>query len=45
MQLTPSLRGESLNNPGAGYMNGLYAREFWRFVPGMTDAPSGILER
>jgi arylsulfatase len=29
---TPSLRGESLNNLGGGYMNGFYAREFWRFV-------------
>lgn len=29
---TPSLRGESLNNMGGGYMNDFYAREFWRFV-------------
>jgi len=29
---TPSLRGESLNNLGGGYMNDFYAREFWRFV-------------
>src|SRR6516164_1601558 len=29
---TPSLRGESLNNLGGGYMNEFYAREFWRFV-------------
>lgn len=29
---TPSLRGESLNHLGGGYMNDLYAREFWRFV-------------
>ena len=29
---TPSLRGESLTNLGGGYMNGFYAREFWRFV-------------
>jgi arylsulfatase A-like enzyme len=29
---TPSLRGESLNNQGGGYMNEFYAREFWRFV-------------
>jgi arylsulfatase len=29
---TPSLRGESLNNLGGGYMNNFYAREFWRFV-------------
>ena len=29
---TPSLRGESLNSLGGGYMNDFYAREFWRFV-------------
>lgn len=29
---TPSIRGESLNNLGGGYMNSFYAREFWRFV-------------
>ena len=29
---TPSLRGETLNNLGGGYMNDFYAREFWRFV-------------
>jgi arylsulfatase len=29
---TPSLRGESLNRQGAGYMNDFYGREFWRFV-------------
>jgi arylsulfatase len=29
---TPSLRGESLNDMGGGYMNDFYAREFWRFV-------------
>jgi arylsulfatase len=29
---TPSIRGESLNNMGGGYMNDFYAREFWRFV-------------
>lgn len=29
---TPSLRGESLNNLGGGYMNNFYARQFWRFV-------------
>jgi hypothetical protein len=29
---TPSIRGESLNSLGGGYMNGFYAREFWRFV-------------
>ena len=29
---TPSLRGESLNDEGAGYMNEFFAREFWRFV-------------
>ena len=29
---TPSTRGESLNDLGAGYMNDFMAREFWRFV-------------
>ncbi|HYQ92766.1 MAG TPA: arylsulfatase, partial [Candidatus Competibacteraceae bacterium] len=29
---TPSLRGQSLNDLGGGYMNDFYAREFWRFV-------------
>ena len=29
---TPSIRGESLNDLGGGYMNEFYAREFWRFV-------------
>jgi arylsulfatase A-like enzyme len=29
---TPSLRGESTNEMGGGYMNDFYAREFWRFV-------------
>ena len=29
---TPSIRGESINNMGGGYMNEFYAREFWRFV-------------
>jgi arylsulfatase len=29
---TPSVRGETLNNLGGGYMNEFYAREFWRFV-------------
>lgn len=29
---TPSIRGESLNQMGGGYMNEFYAREFWRFV-------------
>jgi arylsulfatase A-like enzyme len=29
---TPSIRGETLNNMGGGYMNNFYAREFWRFV-------------
>ncbi len=29
---TPSIRGESLNALGGGYMNDFYAREFWRFV-------------
>ena len=29
---TPSIRGETLNTMGGGYMNDFYAREFWRFV-------------
>jgi hypothetical protein len=29
---TPSIRSESLNNMGGGYMNDFMAREFWRFV-------------
>ena len=29
---TTSIRGESLNDLGGGYMNDFYAREFWRFV-------------
>lgn len=29
---TPSIRKESLNELGGGYMNDFYAREFWRFV-------------
>jgi arylsulfatase len=29
---TPSIRGESLNDQGGGYLNGFMAREFWRFV-------------
>jgi arylsulfatase len=29
---TPSIRGETLNHMGGGYMNEFYAREFWRFV-------------
>jgi arylsulfatase len=29
---TPSIRGESVNEEGGGYMNDFYAREFWRFV-------------
>ncbi|HEY1747788.1 MAG TPA: arylsulfatase [Xanthobacteraceae bacterium] len=29
---TPSLRGETTNDMGAGYMNDFLAREFWRFV-------------
>ena len=29
---TPSIRGESLNDMGGGYMNDFMAREFWRFV-------------
>src|ERR1700751_5407234 len=29
---TSSIRGETLNNMGGGYMNDFMAREFWRFV-------------
>ena len=29
---TPSIRGETLNNAGGGYMNEFMGREFWRFV-------------
>jgi arylsulfatase len=29
---TPSIRGETLNTMGGGYMNEFFAREFWRFV-------------
>jgi arylsulfatase len=29
---TPSIRRESLNEMGGGYMNEFFAREFWRFV-------------
>jgi arylsulfatase len=29
---TPSIRGETSNEEGGGYMNDFYAREFWRFV-------------
>jgi arylsulfatase A-like enzyme len=29
---TPSVRGETLNDMGGGYMNDFLAREFWRFV-------------
>jgi arylsulfatase len=29
---TSSIRGETLNDLGGGYMNDFYAREFWRFV-------------
>ena len=29
---TSTLRGESLNQGGFGYVNDFYAREFWRFV-------------
>jgi len=29
---TPSIRSESMNNLGGGYMNDFMAREFWRFV-------------
>jgi arylsulfatase len=29
---TPSIRGQTLNDMGGGYMNDFMAREFWRFV-------------
>ena len=29
---TPSIRGQSMNDMGGGYMNDFFAREFWRFV-------------
>jgi arylsulfatase A-like enzyme len=29
---TPSIRGESLNESGGGYMDAFFAREIWRFV-------------
>jgi arylsulfatase len=29
---TPSLRGQSWNDSAQGYVNGFFAREFWRFV-------------
>jgi arylsulfatase A-like enzyme len=29
---TPSIRGQSLNDMGGGYMNDFMVREFWRFV-------------
>jgi arylsulfatase len=29
---TPSIRGETLNDSGGGYMNDFMAREFWRFI-------------
>jgi arylsulfatase A-like enzyme len=29
---TPSLRGQSWNDSAPGYVNGFFAREFWRFV-------------
>jgi arylsulfatase A-like enzyme len=29
---TPSIRGETLNDMGGGYMNDFIGREFWRFV-------------
>ena len=29
---TPSIRSETLNDLGGGYMNDFMAREFWRFV-------------
>jgi hypothetical protein len=29
---TPSIRGQSMNDSGGGYINDFFAREFWRFV-------------
>ena len=29
---TPTIRGQTLNDQGGGYMNDFMAREFWRFV-------------
>ena len=29
---TPMIRGETFNTGAGGYVNGFYAREFWRFV-------------
>ena len=29
---TPMIRGETFNTGAGGYINGFYAREFWRFV-------------
>jgi arylsulfatase A-like enzyme len=29
---TPSIRGQSMNDMGGGYINDFFAREFWRFV-------------
>ena len=29
---TPSIRGQTINDLGGGYMNDFFAREFWRFV-------------
>ena len=29
---TPAIRGETFNDMGGGYINGFFAREFWRFV-------------
>jgi arylsulfatase len=29
---TPSIRGQSMNDMGGGYMNDFFGREFWRFV-------------
>jgi arylsulfatase len=29
---TPSIRGETMNNMGGGYINDFLGREFWRFV-------------
>jgi len=29
---TPSIRGETLDDQGGGFMNDFMAREFWRFV-------------
>src|ERR1700760_1011387 len=40
---TPSIRGETLNDMGGGYMNDFMAREFWRFVQ-VQEYVAGLAE-